>query len=184
MSVLRKVKECNNITSEGDQMTILQPYSHHNHNHSRCIDTALEAATLYCQKQGEKFSSMREAVFKAVWNSHQPIGAYDILEYLSKLNPSKRLAPPTVYRALDFLIEHRLIHRINSLNAFIGCSEPGCHPNSHFLICQNCRTAIELDEKTFEAPLQKISSEYQFTGVTAHLELIGLCPSCQHQVTP
>jgi Fur family zinc uptake transcriptional regulator len=155
------------------------PISLTNHNHHRCVDTALKAAQLYCQNHAEKFSGMREAVFRAVWTSHQPIGAYDILDQLSRAETAKRLAPPTVYRALEFLLEHRLIHRINSLNAFVGCSEPGCHPNSQFLICQNCKLAIEIDDKTLQKPLNNLINAHQFSNVTVHLELLGLCSKCQ-----
>ena len=155
------------------------------HNHNRCVDSALQAAQAYCREHGEKFSAMREAVFRTVWRSHQPIGAYDILDQLSRAdNARKRLAPPTVYRALDFLLAHRLIHRINSLNAFIGCSEPGCHPNSQFLICQNCHTAIELSDASLQEPLRQLASEHRFSAVTTHLELLGLCPACQSQGEP
>jgi Fur family zinc uptake transcriptional regulator len=155
------------------------PISLTSHNHHRCVDTALKAAQSYCQNHAEKFSGMREAVFRAVWTSHKPIGAYDILDQLSRAETGKRLAPPTVYRALEFLLEHRLIHRINSLNAFVGCSEPGCHPNSQFLICQNCKLAIEIDDQTLHKPLNNLINNQQFSNVTVHLELLGLCPKCQ-----
>lgn len=162
-------------------MSPSQPLPLTRHNHSRCIDSALQAAQQYCRQHGEKFSAMREAVFRAVWSSHQPIGAYDILDQLSRAADAKRLAPPTVYRALDFLLAHRLIHRINSLNAFIGCSDPGCHPNSQFLICRHCHTAIELDNAALQQALGELASQHQFSAVTTQLEVLGLCPQCQSQ---
>ena len=83
-----------------------------------------------------RFTKIRQHVFSLIWSGHQPIGAYAILEALKTDYP--RAAPPTVYRALDFLIEIGLIHRIESMNAFVGCTHPDKRHTGQFLICESC----------------------------------------------
>ena len=94
------------------------------HDHRVCVKDALEQATAICAKRGARLTPIRRRVLELIWASHKPSGAYDILEALSQESRGKRIAPPTVYRALDFLLEQGLIHRLESLNAFIGCPHP------------------------------------------------------------
>ena len=96
----------------------------HDHNHDDCIDAALTAAENHCQALGVNLTAQRRQVLGLVWRSHRPIGAYEIINALAMID-GKRVAPPTVYRALDFLTKQGLIHRVESLNAFIGCPDPG-----------------------------------------------------------
>ena len=91
------------------------------HDHSRCVSHALAEAEAICARQGLRLTALRKRVLELVWASHKPLGAYDILGVLSD-EDGRRAAPPTVYRALDFLLENGLVHRIASLNAFVGCS--------------------------------------------------------------
>jgi Fur family zinc uptake transcriptional regulator len=77
-----------------------------------------------CAQKGLRLTALRRRVLELVWQSHKPLGAYDILAVLSEQD-GRRAAPPTVYRALDFLLENGLVHRISSLNAFVGCDAPG-----------------------------------------------------------
>ena len=102
------------------------------HDHEHCIDHALEQAAAICQKNGQRLTTLRQTVLKLVWSSHRPVGAYDILAMLSK-GQERPVAPPTVYRALDFLLEQELIHRIASLNAYIGCNSPDSPHDGTFL---------------------------------------------------
>src|SRR5690606_20887685 len=113
------------------------------HDHSRCVDNALADADALCAKQGVRLTALRRRVLELVWQSHRPLGAYDILGTLSE-EDGRRAAPPTVYRALDFLLENGLFLRIASLNAFIGCIRPEPHRPGQFSMCRPCRTAIEL----------------------------------------
>ncbi|MCK5914330.1 MAG: transcriptional repressor, partial [Desulfuromusa sp.] len=87
------------------------------HDHLSCIAAAMANAEQLCQHRGKRFTAIRRRVFELVWQQHKPIGAYEVLE---KLQQDGRAAPPTVYRALDFLLELGLVHRIASLNAFVG----------------------------------------------------------------
>ena len=90
-----------------------------------------------------RFTPLRQRVLELVWSSHKPVGAYALLDQLRDEDLGS--APPTIYRALDFLIEHGLIHRIERMNAFIGCSHPGEAHRGFFLICGECGNAEELD---------------------------------------
>ena len=96
-----------------------------------------------CSAQGARLTPIRQRVLELVWANHKPVGAYDLLPKLAAEGFNS--APPTVYRALDFLLELGLVHRISSLNAFIGCTHPGeVHP-SCFFVCRECGKAQELD---------------------------------------
>ena len=93
------------------------PLACHPHDHSHCVSDALRAADALCARSGARLTALRRRVLELVWQSHRPLGAYDILGVLSS-EDGRRAAPPTVYRALDFLLEHGLIHRLASLNAY------------------------------------------------------------------
>lgn len=125
-----------------------------------------------------RLTSLREQVLELVWQSHKPLGAYALMDMLAQAS-TRRVAPPTVYRALDFLLEEGLIHRINSLNAFIGCPSPSQKHQSHFLICQNCNVAVELDNAQLNQSILGAAKDAGFTLASHNVEINGLCPSCQ-----
>ena len=97
------------------------------HDHGHCLANALQYATAVCTERGARLTPVRQRVLEIIWQSHRPLGAYAILEVLSAEGHSP--APPTVYRALEFLLTHGLVHRLSSLNAFVGCTRPG-HPGA------------------------------------------------------
>ena len=101
--------------------------------------------TSSARQKGVRFTPLRRRVLELVWSSHKPVGAYALLDQLR--NEDLGSAPPTVYRALDFLIENGLIHRIERMNAFVGCSHPGEAHRGFFLICGDCGNAEELRER-------------------------------------
>jgi len=153
----------------------------HEHDHSHCIEHALQIAKDVCATHGVRLTPLREQVLQLVWQSHKPLGAYAILEMLSA-DPDrheKRQAPPTVYRALEFLQEHGLVHRINSLNAFIGCTQPHAYHNSHFLICQRCAIAVEITDDNLNRAIDQTAQAAQFAKHSACVEILGLCTNCQ-----
>ena len=117
-------------------------------------------------------------VLELVWQSHKPLGAYDILGVLSEQD-GRRAAPPTVYRALDFLLENGLVHRIASLNAFVGCSHPEHAHQGQFLICRECHAAIELEQKSISDAIIKSSADVGFRVEGQTVEVVGLCSGCQ-----
>ena len=148
----------------------------HDHDHAKCVADALAAARELCAKRGERFTELRGRVLELVWDSHRPIGAYAILERLKA--DGRSAAPPTVYRALEFLMGAGLVHRIESLNAFVGCAHPGESHATQFLICKSCGTALELDEPAVGAALSHAADKRGFKVETRVVELSGACAAC------
>jgi Fur family zinc uptake transcriptional regulator len=111
-----------------------------------------------------------------VWASHKPVGAYAILESLRTEGLGS--APPTVYRALDFLLEHGLVHRIESLNAFVGCARPGESHRGFFLICQRCGNADELQDAGLAEAISHSAGQRGFATRHMTLEVNGTCAVC------
>ncbi|RRJ82558.1 Fur family transcriptional regulator [Aestuariirhabdus litorea] len=154
------------------------------HNHQLCIDDALQTARERCAQRGARLTPLRERVLELVWQSHTPLGAYQILESLTR-EDGRRSAPPTVYRALEFLLEQGLVHRIASLNAFIGCPFPHKSHQGYFMICSRCSVAIELDTKALEQQLASLAASNGFSVEQAVVEVSGLCPRCREkEATP
>lgn len=143
------------------------------HDHESCIDAALDRAAALCARRGARLTELRRQVLELVWRGHQPVGAYDLLARMG------RAAPPTVYRALDFLIEHGLVHRIESLNAYVGCDRPEATHQSQFLICTNCGVAAELDDPDLAAAAARRAAQLGFTVERQTVELRGRCPRCR-----
>ena len=159
-----------------DDAQIIAPFLSHKHDHGKCVADAIAAAELRCKKEGLSFTPLRRLVLELVWSSHGPIGAYDVLE---KLRDSRRnAAPPTVYRALDFLMEHRLIHRIESLNAYVGCGDPSRHHGGQFLICRDCHAVAELDDRAIGRAVSRRADALGFDVQQQTVEVIGLCAEC------
>lgn len=161
-------------------MTI-KPSPYSTHNHQACINSALQQAEQLCLKNGARLTSLRRRVFFLIWQSHKPLGAYDILNTLTT-EDGRNSAPPTVYRALDFLLENNLIHRIESCNAFIGCSHLGQHHHNHFLICIQCGNVIELQQTTINQAILQAAKHEGFLTKEQRVEIIGLCNHCQESI--
>ncbi|NQD81506.1 transcriptional repressor, partial [Pseudomonas sp. CrR14] len=143
-----------------------------------CVSHALAEAETICARQGLRLTALRKRVLELVWQSHKPLGAYDILGVLSEQD-GRRAAPPTVYRALDFLLENGLVHRIASLNAFVGCSHPAHAHHSQFLICRNCNAAVELEQTAISDAIVRGAKDVGFTVESQTVEIVGLCAGCQ-----
>jgi Fur family zinc uptake transcriptional regulator len=150
---------------------------HQPHDHGRCIKAALNRAHDICADKGARMTNTREAVLRLLWESHKPIGAYQLQAQLSELQ-GKQIAPPTVYRAIEFLLELELIHRIASLNAYIGCPFPNSEHSNLFVICTACGCAAEITNNSINGLLQSASDKVNFTLQSQSLELFGLCPQC------
>jgi Fur family zinc uptake transcriptional regulator len=118
-------------------------------------------------------------VLELIWQSHCPSGAYRLLEQLTA--DGHRPSPPTVYRALDFLLEHGLIHRVSSLNAFIGCSQPGDEHLAQLFICARCGSAVELADASVDRRIQHNAQAIDFQVVEQSIEVTGLCPACNRE---
>ncbi|MCP5159624.1 MAG: transcriptional repressor [Gammaproteobacteria bacterium] len=138
---------------------------------------ALSQAEIVCQQRGVRLTQLRRRVLEIIWHHSSPLGAYAILDVLR--NDGRQGAPPTVYRALDFLLEQGLIHRLASLNMFMGCRQPGAHHSGQFLICQDCGQADELNNQTVEATLHTEAMARHFEVLAQTVEVLGRCLDCQ-----
>ncbi len=155
----------------------LRPFKNERHDHRRCVASALARASKLCAGKGSRLTALRRQVLELVWRSHRPVGAYDLLAALARKRT--RAAPPTVYRALEFLQAQGLVHRIESLNAFIGCDRPDEPHASQFLICRKCGCAAEMADGRIEAAMRRGSAEAGFALERPTVEALGLCPDCQ-----
>jgi Fur family zinc uptake transcriptional regulator len=152
------------------------------HDHGRCAASALKAADVLCQERGVRLTAVRRKVLALVWQSHAPVGAYDLLARLNK--GGGRVAPIAVYRALDFLMAQGLVHRIASLNAYVGCAHVSSKRAGHdhaaqFLICKGCGTAAELESPALRKALTKAVAGRGFTVEHEVVEITGLCSHCK-----
>ena len=153
------------------------PLASRPHDHSHCVHTALTEADALCAKSGQRLTALRRRVLELVWQSHKPLGAYDILAVLSEQD-GRRAAPPTVYRALDFLLDNNLVHRIASLNAFMGCNHPEHAHQGQFLICRECHIAIELEQASISEAITLGAKNVGFRAEGQTVEVVGVCSAC------
>lgn len=148
------------------------------HDHSHCVHDALATAERLCAGSGARLTPLRRRVLELVWNSHRPLGAYELLDRLT--GEGHKPAPPTVYRALEFLLEQKLVHRIASRNAFIGCTHPGAAHAGYFLLCESCGNAEEIaDVSALAKAVEKAAAVADFAVHSQTLELTGLCRHCR-----
>jgi Fur family zinc uptake transcriptional regulator len=152
------------------------------------VAAALARAEAHCAARGAKLTELRRQVLALILESPVPLGAYALLD---RLKPNHAgAAPPTVYRALEFLTEHRLVHRIERLNAFIGCNV-GCadacdahghaHDHAHaaqFLICGTCGAVEEIEDDGVRAALATAARRAGFRTAHATVEVEGTCRAC------
>ncbi len=148
------------------------------HAHEHCIVDAMHAAEQLCTTRGVRLTDIRRRVLELVWESHQPLGAYGILDRLTA--EGHKPAPPTVYRALDFLLEQGLVHRIASLNAYMGCADPAHQHLACFFLCEACGNAEELEDS--HALMQALKASADKRGFRIRqpmLEIGGICRQCR-----
>ena len=146
------------------------------HDHRACVRSALHDAETYCSEKGLRLTPIRRRVLELVWKSHRPSGAYTLLEQLAA--DGHKPSPPTVYRALDFLREHGLIHRVSSRNAFVGCTRPGDSHVAQIFICDRCGVAVEHSDTAIVSRIRLSAQDLNFQIREQTVEIAGLCPLC------
>ena len=140
-------------------------------------DTLLCHADAICEAKGARLTDLRRQVLGLILESGSPSGAYDLLDQLRATR--HRAAPPTVYRALEFLLEHGLIHKLESLSAYVGCVSHGdAEHAAQFLICRGCGRVTELDDHELAHALAGAAKRLGFTVGKATIEAEGRCASC------
>jgi len=147
------------------------------HDHRHCLRDALDRAATLCRQRGVRLTPLRRRVLELVWGGHRPLGAYDILDALRAERSGA--APPTVYRALDFLRDQGLVHRIESRNSFVGCPDPDTPHGGQFLICRSCGQAAELNDAAIDDAIRSSAERAGFAVGRRTIEIEGECPSCR-----
>jgi Fur family transcriptional regulator, zinc uptake regulator len=148
------------------------------HDHSACTDSALLRAEEICAVTGARLTPVRRRALEILLETHQAMGAYEVLDRLAEDGFGHQ--PPVAYRALDFLVDQGLVHRIQRLNAFTACTHPGGHADAPvFLICERCRVVAEAPGRSVQDALARAADEVGFGVERAHVEALGLCPSCR-----
>ena len=147
---------------------------------SRAAD-AIARAEAACRAKGARLTPIRRTVLEALYATHRPLGAYDITEALAE-GGARRLAPITIYRALDFLIEQGLVHRLASRNAFVACPhDHGAHDPVAFLICERCGGVDEMSSTGLSSALAALLQRERFEP---HLQILEISGTCAHCRTP
>jgi len=163
--------------------------SHAHHDHGACAHAgrqverapdALARAEASCRARGARLTPVRRRVLEALYATHQPLGAYDIAAALPAEDGRRRVAPITIYRALDFLIGQGLVHRLASRNAFIACPHGhGPHDLVAFLICERCDGVDELSCADLTDAVSRALAGEGFEPHLQVLEISGACAHCQ-----
>lgn len=146
--------------------------SHHVHDAKGFVRAVEES----CETRGLRLTPLRAQVLGLVAAAGKPIKAYDLLDRMKSENGST--APPTVYRALDFLLEQGFIHRLASINAFVSCHHPQVQHSVPFLICDRCQSAIELEDDRITELLDTAARKAGFAPRAQILEVHGVCANC------
>jgi Fur family zinc uptake transcriptional regulator len=142
--------------------------------------TLLEQAAAACAKRGTRLTELRREVLGLILEAPGPTGAYDLLDRLRARRGTA--APPTVYRALEFLQDQGFVHRIQSLSAFVGCVEEHGHRHpAQFLICRICGRAIEIEDHGLARALDDAAAKVGFAVSGATIEAVGVCAACRKE---
>jgi Fur family zinc uptake transcriptional regulator len=129
-----------------------------------------------CKSKNVRFTPVRQQVFTLMAEQKGAISAYDLLEKLQAFDSKAK--PPTIYRALEFLLENHFIHRIESLNAYLMCCHLGCEHPMQLLICDMCQQIIELSDPNIDEAFSLKASQFGFKITNKVLEAHGVCDSC------
>ncbi|KGM56951.1 Fur family transcriptional regulator [Lysobacter arseniciresistens ZS79] len=130
-----------------------------------------------CKSRGLRLTPIRAHALRLIAAAERPVKAYELLDLMKATHDAA--APPTVYRALEFLLEHGFIHKLSSINAFVGCHHPGGEQHAvPFLICDRCNSATELEDEQIVDALDRRARALGFLPQAQTLEVHGLCAEC------
>ena len=129
-----------------------------------------------CEARQINLTPLRRRILEILWSRHEPIGAYEILAELAK--EREKAAPPTVYRALEFLKDAGLVHRLDSLNAFVGCDHPEAPHPGQFIVCGSCRRVAEIEDPVINRALQERARALGFQLKESAVEIKAVCTDC------
>lgn len=145
-------------------------------DHVHDLESFMREVGDVCSERGLRLTPLRERVLRLVAGAGRPVKAYDLMEQVH--HGKSVAAPPTVYRALDFLLENGFIHKLESINAFVGCHQPRTPHSVPFLICNLCGKAVEMEDDGVSRMLQQQAIELGFRPQAQTLEVHGRCAQC------
>lgn len=151
----------------------------HSHKHIAATGASLaQEAQAVLEKSGESWTDMRAQIFAAVAEIGKPSSAYEIADLVSQKR-GKRVAPNSVYRILDLFVAKNLVRRIESANAFVANSHPGCFHDCIFLICDACGQATHVDNDRLSQDVRAAAAATGFEPERPIIEVRGICAACQ-----
>ncbi|NCN85454.1 MAG: transcriptional repressor [Sphingomonadales bacterium] len=148
-------------------------HDHHEHHG----DSLADAAQANLEKSGEKWTDTRAAIFDTLAGFSRPASAYDIAELVSTAR-GKRVAPNSVYRILDLFVANNLAMRVESANAYLANSHPGCEHDCIFLVCDTCGEATHVDDDSLSQQVRKVATAEGFKSIRPVIEVRGICQKC------
>lgn len=160
----------------------------HDVQYFTAVDVAnrLAAAIEQCRARNVRFTQLRQQIYKLVLQANKPVGAYDLITQLqqarlanSEPDAIKNVAPPTVYRSLEFLLSEGLIHQLTSINAYIPCCHPRAEHTAAFLICEQCQKVQECSSLPVQEMISFAEQDVGFRVTRSVIELSGQCQDCQ-----
>jgi len=149
------------------------------HVDQRTVETELERVGVECARRGAQFTELRRDVLGLILEAEGPVTAYQLLDRLRETRQGA--APPTVYRALDFLLAQRLIHKVERLNAFVPCVDRGHKHAVQFLICVECGAVTELEDRAIADAVGQAAEREGFGLRAAIVEIEGVCAACRQK---
>ena len=158
------------------------PFPLPEHDHQHCTAELISRAERTCASAGAKLTGQRLTVLSCVARSHAAVGAYDVIDRMAEQGP--RPAPITVYRALDFLLAHGLVHKVESRNAFVACSHAHGDRPAALLICEGCGTVAEVDATEAVERVAASARAQHFHPTATLIEMSGRCAGCAETVVP
>ena len=160
----------------------VQDFTQHN------VAERLAAAKEQCRTHGVRFTPLREQIYMLVLQANKPVGAYDLITQLqqarlldsdNEIDGAKNVAPPTVYRSLEFLLSEGLIHQLTSINAYVPCCHPRAQHTAAFLICDQCQRVQECSSLPVQEMISFAEKDIGFTVARSVIELSGRCQACR-----
>ncbi|RXR05392.1 transcriptional repressor [Pseudoxanthomonas composti] len=149
------------------------------HHHVDSAEAFVRAVERACTERGLRLTPIRLRVLQLIADAGKPVKAYDLLDMVRQSKGAGADAPPTVYRALDFLMANGFVHKLESVNAFVACHHPNSAAHSvPFLICDQCHSAVELEDREVVDQLEARAKALGFKPQAQTLEVHGLCARC------
>lgn len=165
------------VPADGRRGRAVTPFPALGHDHQRCVAAIMADAARTCAERGVRLTPRRRRVLEVIAAHHAAIGAYAVIERLA--DGGRRMAPISVYRALDFLMAQGLVHRLASLNAYVACTRSAVRHGAQFLICRRCGAIGEIDSAAVGRAITEAAAAAEFTVAAPMVEVAGYCRACR-----